>query len=283
MSGKYKKIAVVTGSSTGIGLETSLALARSGFLTCATMRDLKKSIDIEEIARKENIPISLFEMNVDDINSVDKAITKIVNEYGRIDILVNNAGYGLFGALEDFTMEEIKKQFETNVFGVMRVTRKVLPTMRQQKSGIIINVSSMSGLAGIPSQSVYSGTKFAVERITESLSYELEPLGIKAILIEPGVIRTEFVKDLVIPANKYEMGMSGNPMDKSSINVELNDISSSSSSFYKDTINRFLTFYFNAMNRAPHPVIVADEIIKVIEKSSIPFRLITERHRDREK
>ena len=93
MSGKYKKIAVVTGSSTGIGLETSLALTRSGFLTCATMRDLKKSIDIEEIARKENIPISLFEMNVDDINSVDKAITKIVNEYGRIDILVNNAGF----------------------------------------------------------------------------------------------------------------------------------------------------------------------------------------------
>ncbi len=165
----------------------------------------------------------------------------------------------------------------------MRVIRNVLPTMRQQKSGIIINVSSMSGLAGIPSQSVYSGTKFAVERITESLSYELEPLGIKAILIEPGVIRTEFVKDLVIPANKYEMGMSGNPMDKSSINVELNDISSSSSSFYKDTINRFLTFYFNAMNRAPHPVIVADEITKVIEKSSIPFRLIIERHRDREK
>jgi short-subunit dehydrogenase len=207
----------------------------------------------------------------------------MVNEYGRIDILVNNAGYGLFGALEDFTILDFKKQFETNVFDVMRVIRNVLPTMRQQKSGIIINVSSMSGLAGIPSQSVYSGTKFAVERITESLSYKLEPLGIKAILIEPGVIRTEFVKDLVIPANKYEMGMSGNPMDKSSINVELNDISSSSSSFYKDTINRFLTFYFNAMNRAPHPVIVADEIIKVIEKSSIPFRLITERHRDREK
>ena len=109
MSSEYKKVAVVTGSSTGIGLETSLALARSGFLTCATMRDLKKSIDIEEIARKENIPISLFEMNVDDINSVDKAITKIVNEYGRIDILVNNVGYGLFGALEDFTILDFKK------------------------------------------------------------------------------------------------------------------------------------------------------------------------------
>ena len=166
---------------------------------------------------------------------------------------------------------------------MVRTIQNVLPTKRQQRGGLIINISSLAGLAGIPSQTAYSGTKFAVEGITESLSYELEPFGIKAILIEPGVIRTEFVKDLVIPANKYEMGMSGNPMDKSSINVELNDISSSSSSFYKDTINRFLTFYFNAMNRAPHPVIVADEITKVIEKSSIPFRLIIERHRDREK
>ena len=152
---------------------------------------------------------------------------------------------------------------------MVRTIQNVLPTKRQQRGGLIINISSLAGLAGIPSQTAYSGTKFAVEGITESLSYELEPFGIKAILIEPGVIRTEFVKDLVIPANKYEMGMSGNPMDKSSINVELNDISSSSSSFYKDTINRFLTFYFNAMNRAPHTVIVADEIIKVIEKSFI--------------
>ena len=259
MSGKYKKIAVVTGSSTGIGLETSLALARSGFLTCATMRDLKKSIDIEEIARNENIPISLFEMNVDDINSVDKAITKIVNEYGRIDILVNNAGYGLFGALEDFTMEEIKKQFETNVFGVMRVTRKVLPTMRQQKSGIIINVSSMSGLAGIPSQSVYSATKFAVEGMSEALSYELEPFGIKMILIEPGVINTEFVQDLVLPSNKYgvdKKGIQYNPFG--------DDNKDASLSFYNETMQRFLTFYFNAMSKAPHPQVVADEIITSI-------------------
>lgn len=130
MSGEYKKVAVVTGSSTGIGLETSLALARNGFLTCATMRDLKKSVEIESIARKENIPINLFEMNVDDNDSVDKAITKIVNEYGRLDILVNNSGYGLFGAMEDFTMDKIRKQFETNVFGIMRVIQNVLPTMR---------------------------------------------------------------------------------------------------------------------------------------------------------
>jgi NAD(P)-dependent dehydrogenase (short-subunit alcohol dehydrogenase family) len=259
MSSEYKKVAVVTGSSTGIGLETSLALARNGFLTCATMRDLKKSNEIESIARKENIPIKAFEMNVDDDDSVNKAITKIVNEFGRTDILVNNAGYGLFGAMEDFTMDEIKKQFETNVFGVMRVIQNVLPTMRQQQSGIIINVSSMSGLAGIPSQSVYSATKFAVEGMSEALSYELEPFGIKTVLIEPGVINTEFVQDLVLPSNKYGVDKKG-----IQINQFDDDNKDTSSSFYIDTMKRFLTFYFNAMSKAPHPRIVADEIITSI-------------------
>lgn len=263
MSSEHKKVAVVTGSSTGIGLETSLALARNGFLTCATMRDLKKSVEIENITREENLPIKIFEMNVDDDGSVNTAITKIVHEYGRIDFLVNNAGYGLFGAMEDFTMDEIKKQFETNVFGVMRVIRNVLPTMRQQKSGLIINVSSMSGLAGLPSQSVYSSTKFAVEGMSEALSYELEPFGIKMILIEPGVINTEFVQDLVLPSNKYGVDKKGsqiNQFDESSKDTSL--------SFYNDTMQRFLTFYFNAMSKAPHPRVVANEIINSINMVS---------------
>lgn len=256
-------VAVVTGSSTGIGFETSLALARKGFNTCATMRDISKSKSLENIAREENLPIKVFEMNVDKDNSVTTAIQKIVNEYGRIDILVNNAGYGLFGALEDFTMLDFKKQFETNVFGMVRTIQSALPTMRVQRSGIIINISSLAGLAGIPSQTAYSGTKFAVEGISESLSYELEPFGIKVILVEPGVIKTEFVKDLVMPVNKYDIDKNGNSTNHS-VGVSLDD---SSSSFYKETMNKFLTFYFNVMSRAPHPVVVADEIIKVIENS----------------
>ena len=256
----YNKVAVVTGSSTGIGFETCLALARNGFLTCATMRDLQKSDEIESIAQKENLPIRLFEMNVDDDHSVKTAMAKIENDYGHVDVLVNNAGYGLFGALEDFTMDEIKRQFETNVFGMIRVIQNVLPTMRQQRSGIIINISSMSGLAGIPSQSVYSGTKFAVEGISEALSYELEPFGIKVVLIEPGVINTEFVQDLVIPVNKYEVDKNENHESQfrdTDKNAQL--------SFYNDTMKKFLTFYFDAMSKAPHPRIVADEIIHSIE------------------
>ncbi|HEU5119698.1 MAG TPA: SDR family oxidoreductase [Candidatus Nitrosocosmicus sp.] len=256
MTSIQKKVAVVTGSSTGIGLETSLALARNGFLTCATMRNLQKADEIKNIGQKENIPIKIFQMNVDDDDSVDTIIRKIVNEHGQIDVLVNNAGYGLFGAMEDFTMDEIKKQFETNVFGVMRVIRAVLPTMRQQRSGIIINISSMSGLAGIPSQSVYSASKFAVEGMSEALSYELEPFGIKVVLIEPGVINTEFVQDLVLPSNRYGVDKKWNQINPS--NENNTDLSIS---FYNDTMQRFLKFYFNAMSKAPHPKIVADEII----------------------
>jgi NAD(P)-dependent dehydrogenase (short-subunit alcohol dehydrogenase family) len=260
---KNQKVAVVTGSSTGIGYETSLALANNGYLTYATVRDIQKSKEIERIAHVKNIPLKIVEMNVDNDNSVKDTIEKITSEYGRIDILVNNAGYGLFGALEDLEMNEIKKQFETNVFGIMRVIQNVLPAMRLQRTGIIVNISSISGLAGIPSQSAYAGTKFAVEGLSESLSYELEPFGIKIVLIEPGVINTEFVRDLVVPTNRY-----GIDKNKNQINISKSNTDNTSFSFYHDTIKKFLFFYYNAMRNAPHPRIVADEIIQAIEKVS---------------
>ena len=260
---KNQKVAVVTGSSTGIGYETSLALANNGYFTYATVRDTQKSKEIERIAHVKNIPLKIIEMNVDNDNSVKDTIEKITSEYGRIDILVNNAGYGLFGALEDLEMNEIKKQFETNVFGIMRVIKNVLPAMRLQRTGIIVNISSISGLAGIPSQSAYAGTKFAVEGLSESLSYELEPFGIKIVLVEPGVINTEFVQDLVVPTDRYGIDKNRNQIDISNFNT-----GNTSFSFYHDTIKKFLSFYYNAMSHAPHPHIVADEIIQAIEKVS---------------
>ena len=260
---KNQKVAVVTGSSTGIGYETSLALANNGYFTYATVRDIQKSKEIERIAHVKNIPLKIIEMNVDNDNSVKDTIEKITSEYGRIDILVNNAGYGLFGALEDLEMNEIKKQFETNVFGIMRVIKNVLPAMRLQRTGIIVNISSISGLAGIPSQSAYAGTKFAVEGLSESLSYELEPFGIKIVLIEPGVINTEFVQDLVVPTDRY-----GIDKNRNQINISNFKTGNTSFSFYHDTIKKFLSFYYSAMRNAPHPRIVADEIIQAIEKVS---------------
>ena len=197
-SSSNQKVAVVTGSSTGIGHETSLILARKGFLTYATMRNLNRSESIESIATKENLPIHIKQLDVTDDASVKNAVEAISSETGRLDILVNNAGYGLNGAFEDLAMDEIKAQFETNVFGLIRTTQAVLPIMRRQKSGTIINISSGAGRFGFPGSSAYVSTKFAVEGLSESMSYELEPFGIRVVLVEPGVIKTNFADGMVI-------------------------------------------------------------------------------------
>jgi NAD(P)-dependent dehydrogenase (short-subunit alcohol dehydrogenase family) len=204
-----QKVAVVTGSSSGIGLQTSLMLARDGFITYATMRTPERDAVIKTAVEKENLPIKVVQLDVTHDDSVKSAIRTINSEAGRIDVLVNNAGYALGGALEDLSMEEIKAQYETNLLGLIRVTQSVLPVMRRQKSGIIVNLSSGAGIFGIPGASAYSSTKFAVEGLSESIGYELEPFGIKVILIEPGFIRTNFANAMVIakkaqdPASPY--------------------------------------------------------------------------------
>jgi NAD(P)-dependent dehydrogenase (short-subunit alcohol dehydrogenase family) len=198
-SSTSQKVAIVTGSSTGIGYETSLALARNGFLTYATMRNLNKAENIKSVATKESLTLYVKQLDVTDDASVKNAVEAISSETrGRIDVLVNNAGYGLNGAFEDLAMDEIKAQYETNVFGLIRVTQAVLPTMRRQKSGTIVNISSGAGRFGFPSGSAYVSTKFAVEGLSESISYELEPFGIKIVIVEPGVIRTNFGNGLVV-------------------------------------------------------------------------------------
>lgn len=204
-NGEITRIAVVTGSSSGIGFETALLLARSGFHTYATMRNLEKSKSITEIANTEKLPLQVVQLDVNDDISVKNAIDKIVSaaENKRIDALVNNAGYGLFGSVEDTSIEEIKAQFETNFFGVIRVTQQVLPVMRKQNSGggTIVNVSSVGGRIGVPVLSAYQSTKFALEGLSESMSYELEPFGIRVVIIEPGFIRTNIVNSST-PAEK---------------------------------------------------------------------------------
>jgi NAD(P)-dependent dehydrogenase (short-subunit alcohol dehydrogenase family) len=189
-----RKVALVTGSSSGIGFETALLLARSGFHTYASMRNLEKSKNITEIANTEKLPLQVVQLDVNDDRSVKEAIERIVAENKRIDVLVNNAGYGLFGSLEDISIEELKAQFETNFFGVIRVTQQVLPVMRKQNGGgTIVNVSSVGGRIGIPVLSAYQSTKFALEGLSESMSYELEPFGIRVVIIEPGFIRTNII------------------------------------------------------------------------------------------
>ena len=172
--------------------EKYLTLAKNNFITYATMRNTQKISELKSISENKKIPLRFAQLDVTDDNSVKNAMETIYNESGKIDILVNNAGYGLTGAFEDLSIDEIKNQFETNVFGLIRMTQAVLPIMRKQKSGLIVNISSIGGRVGFPAVSAYVSTKFAVEGLSESISYEVEPFGIKVILIEPGAIKTNF-------------------------------------------------------------------------------------------
>jgi NAD(P)-dependent dehydrogenase (short-subunit alcohol dehydrogenase family) len=204
-----QKVVIMTGSSSGIGLESALLLARNGYITYATMRSPEKDASIKAAVQKENLPLRVIQLDVNDDSSVKVAIDHIISEAGRIDVLVNNAGYSLGGALEDLSMDEIQSQYETNLFGLIRVTQAVLPIMRKQRSGRILNISSGAGIFGFPGHSAYVSTKFAVEGLSESIAYELEPFGIKVILIEPGFIRTNFTQAMIVakkaqdPASPY--------------------------------------------------------------------------------
>jgi len=196
-----QKVAVVTGSSSGMGFEASLALARNGFYTYATMRKLEGegTKQITDIAKNENLPLEIIQLDVNNDKSVADAIDRIVGEKDRIDVVVNNAGYGFTGALEETSMDEIKSQFETNFFGAVRVMKSVIPIMRKQATGIIVNTTSLSGKVPLPLESVYTASKFALEGISESIQYELEPLRIKIIIVEPGGVGSSFLKSSRAP------------------------------------------------------------------------------------
>ena len=199
-----EKVAVVTGTSSGIGFETSLALAREGYFTYATMRDITKSDKIKETAQKENLKINVLELDVDDEKSVKSAIAQILDQKQRIDVLVNNAGWGLWGCVEDVSVDEFKEQFETNFFSIIRLIQEVAPTMRKQSSGTIVNVSSVVGRIGFPASPAYISSKFALEGLSESLRFEFAPFGVDVIIIEPGVIKTNFMKNMKM-AKKSEL------------------------------------------------------------------------------
>jgi short-subunit dehydrogenase len=218
----HHQVVLITGCSSGIGYETALMLARNGFHTFATMRNTKKSDSLEEIIKKERLDLIIRELDVNDDTSIENTINCIKREANRIDVLINNAGYGLVGFFEDLTLDEIRNQFETNFFGVLNITKKIIPIMRLQKSGIIINVSSGAGQVGFPGISAYVSTKFAIEGFSESLMYELFPYGIKVVIIEPGVIKTNFFRNCIVSEHSMKKSSPySRSLDKFQKNVEL--------------------------------------------------------------
>ena len=240
------KVALVTGSSSGIGYETSLLLARNQFVTYASMRNLKKGDELMKIASQETIPLKVIELDVNDDVSVNDAINTILKENGQIDVLVNNAGYSVFGSLEELSLEEIKEEFETNFFGAVRAAKAVIPAMRKQSSGTIVNVSSIGGKVGLlPYFTAYHASKFALEGYTESLRQELVEFGINVILIEPGAVGTNFMDNM-------KTGKNYNPNE----------------SPYAKTIQRVFEGAQVIMANTIHPREVAQVILNAVNSTS---------------
>lgn len=180
------KVALVTGASSGIGEETARLLAGDGFTVYAVARRLEPMRKLAELG------VRIFAMDVTDDAAVTAAVEKIIAETGRIDVLVNNAGYGSYGSVEEVPLDEARRQFEVNVFGLARLIQLVLPQMRAQRSGRIINISSIGGKTYEPLGGWYHATKFAVEGLSDSLRIELRPFGIDVVLVEPGPILSEW-------------------------------------------------------------------------------------------
>lgn len=182
-----KKTIVITGASSGIGKSTAKYFAENGWNVAATMRNPEKETELTQL---DNIKV--YEMDVTNVQSIESAYKLILSDFEKIDVLLNNAGYCLLGPFEMSADAQIRAEFDVNVFGLMNVTRVILPHFRDNKDGIIINISSMGGKITFPMISTYHATKFCVEGFTEAVSYELAPFGIKVKLVEPGNIATDF-------------------------------------------------------------------------------------------
>ena len=181
------KTILITGTSSGIGKETAKLFQSKGWNVIATMRSPEKETDLNQLSNT-----LVTRLDVTDLDSINEAVRLGIQRFGKIDVLVNNAGYGAYGTLESFPRDGIVRQFNTNVIGLLDVTRAVLPHFRQNKKGLVINISSIMGQMTFPLGALYNGTKFAVEGISEALRYELDQLGVKIKLVEPGIIATDF-------------------------------------------------------------------------------------------
>jgi len=245
------KVALVTGSSSGIGFETSLALARNGYHTFATMRNLGKDQKIKQIIEKEDLSVEILELDVDNEESVNRTIKTVSEKKGRIDVLVNNAGYGMWGTVEDVSIDEFKEQFETNFFSIIRLIQKVAPIMRKQNSGNIVNISSVAGRIGFPVSPAYISSKFALEGLSESLRFELMPFGINVIIIEPGVIKTNFFDSMKMSEKSQQ------------------------DSTYKEITDKVISGVKMMAEMGTHPKEVANVVIKTLgEEKPLPRYVI---------
>jgi len=217
------KTCIVTGANSGIGRSTAITLAKNGYTVFATMRSLERGEKLREVAQELNLEIKEVELDVSDTDSVNQGINEILEQTDQIDVLINNAGVGSNAVIEDVNIESDKSVFETNFWGVVRCIQAVLPTMRQQKCGHIIQVSSIAGRVGLPAQPIYSASKWAVEGLSENLAHDLSSFGIRVSIIEPGVTRTAILgKNNTVPQNSDFENVYGRMLDMYMQGIEAN-------------------------------------------------------------
>jgi NAD(P)-dependent dehydrogenase (short-subunit alcohol dehydrogenase family) len=199
MSNEKSRVWFITGASTGFGRKLAEAVLAKGDRVVATARNPETVADLE---RQNPSHARAVRLDVTDLAQVKASVQAAISAFGRIDVLVNNAGYGLLGAVEEVSDAQIRQQFETNLFGLLNVTRAVLPLLREQKSGHILNVTSVGGQVSFPTMGMYHGTKYAIEGISESLAKEVAGFGIKVIIVEPGGFKTDFATRSLVQAER---------------------------------------------------------------------------------
>jgi NAD(P)-dependent dehydrogenase (short-subunit alcohol dehydrogenase family) len=205
---------LITGATDGLGKAAALSLAARGYHVFAAGRSVEKRAQLDALARQKKLPLETLEMDVCDDGSVQKAVASVYQKAGTIDVLINNAGLVYVGAVEDLRMEDWRRQFETNFFGVIRVTQAVVPQMRERRKGRILMMSSVSGFVTPPTQGAYSASKHAIEALSNALRYELYPFGIHTILIQPGYIETTIQSTAMGLAQTYQERFKSGPYAK---------------------------------------------------------------------
>ena len=239
------KACIVTGANSGIGRSTAITLAKNDYTVFATMRSLERGEKLREIAQELNLEIKEVELDVSDTDSVNQGINEILEQTDQIDVLINNAGVGSNAVIEDVDIESDKSVFETNFWGVVRCIQAVLPTMRQQKSGHIIQVSSIAGRVGLPAQPIYSASKWALEGLSENLAHDLSSFGVRVSIIEPGVTRTAILgKNDTVPQNDD----------------------------FENIYARMLDMYMQGIEANIRPEAVSETILQCLESSSHQLR-----------
>jgi NAD(P)-dependent dehydrogenase (short-subunit alcohol dehydrogenase family) len=255
-------VILITGASTGFGKEAAQRLARRGHRVFATMRDMtKRNADsrasLEDLAKRENLSLDILDMDVTDEASVDVAVRQVLARAGRLDVVINNAGVAAIGVTEAYTPEQFQQIYDVNVCGPVRVNRAVLPSMRRQRSGLLIHVSSGAGRVAIPALAAYCASKFALEALADAYRFELLPFGIDSVLVEPGIYRTPIFDRIHLPADSERLADYGSAAE------------------YADRVLGVFQAVINAPE-APGSEEVAEAFVRLIEmeKSRRPFRTV---------